>query len=589
MTTTSLINFRAASLLLLTAIAAASQAQQVPNSGTAVQEVPKASLPVAPATAAPQLVLPNRQRALSVADQAGWSEKVRVSDIQIAGNSQFNSATLLATVAELKGQTVELSRVVDAIEAIRKVYLNAGYLLTDVYLPEQQLSPAGAVIQVVVVEARIGKVNTLASGSATVPLSKAKQIVDAQLRPGAAIKRYELERVVYLLKDMPGLDASATLTAGANVGESDITIDVFAREGKSVSGSIGVDNLGVGSTGEYHATAMLSVDHPFNVGDQFSLMLQPASLSGNSLVRAGYTLPVGPYATKLNLSASSSAYRLGAPFEGLGASGKSDVYSMTVIQPLERGRLSNSVLIGGIDYKDLKDTVVGQDLGQKIDTARLGVLGFKTYPREATVQTGAGASGFATVGGQTSYSVIATSGNVKLDPSTDPLNTLGGFVKVNFDLQYVQFFTDGLSLSAVLSGQMASKNLRPSERVSFGGPNGVRGYAVSTGTADEGAVLSLEARYRIRGEQAPGMPLSATAFYDTASITNRKNPVTLDTNLATFSSFGLGLRAGTEGRFTASLQIATRLGGSYPIATDGTTSEVSERRPQVWFTLQNWF
>jgi len=409
------------------------------------------------------------------------------------------------------------------------------------------------------------------------------------LVPGAAIKRYELERVVYLLKDLPGVDASATLTSGASVGESDITIDVFAREGKSVSGSIGLDNLGVGSTGEYHATAVLNVDHPFDIGDQFSLMLQPTSQSGNSLVRAGYTLPVGPYATKLNLSASSSAYRLGAPFEALGATGKSDVYSVTVIQPLERGRLSNSVVIGGIDYKDLKDTVVGQDTGQKIDTYRLGVLGFKTFPRAAAVQTGAESSGLSALGGQTSYSLIATSGNVKLDPSADPLSTSGQFVKVNFDLQYVQFFSDGLSLSAVLSGQLASKNLRPSERVSFGGPNGVRGYAVSSGAGDEGAVLSLEARYRIPGDLMSGLPLSVTAFYDTASITNRKNPVTSDTNQATFSSFGLGLRAGVEGRFAASLQIATRLGGSYPIATDGTTSEVSERRPQVWLTLQNWF
>ena len=587
-------NYSVGACLLLSVLSVASQAQQVPNSGTAIQEVPKAALQAVPSTVAPPLVVPNVQRALSVRDQSGWNAKVRISDFQISGNTLFDSATLLAKVANLKGQTVELDRVVEAMTSIRKVYQQAGYLLTDVYLPEQQFAPDGAVIQIAVVEAHIGKVNTVTADATGIPVPLVKSIVEQQLHTGAAIQQYELEKVVYLLKDLSGVDASATLSAGANVGEADITIEITPKKGSRVDASIGVDNMGVAATGEYNATAVLNVDHPLDMGDQLALRVQPTNRSGNALIRAGYTIPVGPYATKFNVSASDSTYKLGAPFEALGASGSAAVVSASLIQPLVRGRMSNSVVTGGLDHKSLKDTnAVSGEITQSINTARLGLLGMATVaasPTDAIADAAKGQSIFDNLGGQAIYSVVATGGKLTMNPvNADTLKTSGNYLKLNFDFSYVQYFAGDLSLAAGLSGQLASKNLSSSERVSFGGPNGVRGYAASTGTADEGAVLSLELRYKMP-EMVAGVPVSASAFYDAASIHSRVKPQGGATpNTATFDSFGVGLRAGTEGKLTASLLVASRLGGPYPIPTDGNTSSVTERRPQFWFTLQNWF
>ena len=585
-------NYSVGVCLLLSVLSVASRAQQAPNSGTAIQEVPKAALQAVPNTVAPPVVVPAAKKALSVRDQSGWNAKVRISDFQISGNTLFDSATLLAKLADLKGQTVELDRVVESIASIRKLYQQAGYLLTDVYLPEQQFAPDGAVIQIAVVEAHIGKVTTVTSDTNGIPVPLVRSIVEEALHTGAAIQQYELEKVVYLLKDLSGVDASATLSAGANVGEADITIEVTPRKGSRIDASVGVDNMGLAATGEYNAAAVLNVDHPLDMGDQLALRVQPTNRTGNSLIRAGYTIPVGPYATKLNLSASDSAYKLGAPFETLGASGSATVVSASLIQPLVRGRLSNSVLTGGLDHKSLKDTTAFTgEISQSINSARLGLLGMATNaasPSDAIGDAAKGQSIFDNLGGQAIYSVVATGGNVTVNPaSADTLNTSGRYLKLNFDLSYVQYLAGDLSLSAALSGQLASKNLSSSERVSFGGPNGVRGYAASTGTADEGAVLSLELRYKTP-EIMAGVPVSASAFYDTASIHARVKPQG-GTNTATFDSFGVGLRAGTEGKLTASLLVASRLGGPYPIPTDGNTSSVTERRPQFWFTLQNWF
>lgn len=221
-------------------------------------------------------------------------------------------------------------------------------------------------------------------------------------------------------------------------------------------------------------------------------------------------------------------------------------------------------------------TFFNQDISQKIDTWRIGLLGSSTD--------------FWMGGGNTSYSVVATSGNAELNPATvaDLEGTRGNFTKVNFDVQRVQYLSSELSAALSLSGQWASKNLRGAERVSYGGPLGVRGYGVPSGTGDEGLLASAELRYLLP-VQFMGNPVSALVFYDIATIHARKNPSsTVGANSATFDSLGVGVKAGAEGDFIASLMVASRLGGPYPIPTDGSQRE-SERQPQVWFSVQKWF
>ena len=575
-------------LLTLTALA-----QQRPDSGVLINEqswpknVPELKSPT------PKLVVPEVPRALSVRNQSGWDEKVRVTDLQMTGNTLFNSEVLLAQISGIKGEVVEISRIVDAVESIRKFYADAGYLLTDVYLPEQQLSPTGAVVQISVVEARIGKVVVHIAPDSGVSEQQVLELANANLQSGTAIQKYELEKVVYFLKDRAGVDASASLTAGVNAGEADITIDVFPSGSSRIGTSLTLDNQGPRSAGEYRVTASINVDHPLDMGDQVSFRLQPTSQSGSGLFRVGYTVPISSGGTKLNLSVSNNIYALGAPFETLGASGNATVVSATAIYPLIRGRLTNVVAISGIDFKELNDKtrIIEQDNNQKISAIRIGVLGNSTSDRTYAAEVGTSASEFLNHGGVTLYSLVATGGNVTLSSTVDDSEgTQGSFSTLNFDVQRVQFFSDELSVSLSLKGQMASKNLRGAERVSYGGPTGVRGYPATSGSGDEGMLASAELRYKT-SLQVLGSPLTAMVFYDMASIIAKKNPLQGSSlpNSASFNSVGFGFQAGTEGAATASLSIAKRLGG-YPILTDSVgASNESERSPQVWFTVQKWF
>jgi len=583
--------------LFLPLLTLAALAQQRPDSGVLLNEKPwPKNLPELNSST-PNVVVPQVRRAMSVKDQRGWDEKVRVTGFQITGNTLFNSEILLAQIPGIKGEVVEISRIVDALESIRKYYADAGYLLTDVYLPEQQISAKGAVVQIAVVEARIGKLIVHIAPGSGVSEQHVLELANENLRPRTAIQKYELEKVVYILKDRAGVDASASLTAGANIGEADITIDVFPSGSSRVGTSLMLDNQGVRSAGEYRVTASVNVDNPFDIGDQFSFRLQPTRKSGNGFFRVGYTAPIGSGGTKLNLSVGSNVYVLGAPFEALEPSGSATVFSATVIHPLIRGRLTNVVAIGGVDFKELNDNNrFTEEFNQKISAVRVGLLGNSTSDQTHAAGVGTSASEFSSHGGITVYSVVATAGSVTMSPDAPARvdGSLGSFSTLNFDVQRVQFFSSELSMSLSLKGQMASKNLRGSERVSYGGPTGVRGYPAASGVGDEGILASAELRYRTPF-QVLGSPLTAMVFYDTASVIAKKNPLPESTssnsaNSANFDSVGLGFQAGKEGRSAASLSIARRLGSTYPIPTDGVGASLeSDRGSQAWFTLQKWF
>ena len=101
-------------------------------------------------------------------------------------------------------------------------------------------------------------------------------------------------------------------------------------------------------------------------------------------------------------------------------------------------------------------------------------------------------------GSFTSYAARLTAGHVSLDAGSQAvdqgpggLRTAGQFGKLNLEAQHMRFWRNGLSLLASFQGQLASKNLVSAEKMSLGGPAGVRGYPVGEAVGDSGALLGL--------------------------------------------------------------------------------------------------
>jgi hemolysin activation/secretion protein len=168
-------------------------------------------------------------------------------------------------------------------------------------------------------------------------------------------------------------------------------------------------------------------------------------------------------------------------------------------------------------------------------------------------------------GGVSGYSLAWSAGNIDLKtPGLQVLNveakTSGHFNKLGFSAMRLQNVTDTVSLYAGINGQVASKNLDVSEKMELGGMYGVRAYPVGEAYADQGYVLTLEARVQLPTPvQLPGQ-MQLIGFVDTGSVTLNKTPWTTGDNRRTLSGAGVGLNWSETNNFLVRAFYARQLG-----------------------------
>lgn len=556
-------------MLCAASFGVAAQVQPRPDAGT-LQE-PQRLLPSLPQPGAPRLNLPEATPPKAPAASA----RIIPTAFRFQGNTVFAEPVLAQLLASRINQPTDLAGLQEAARQVKAYYQDRGYLLTDVYLPEQALKAEGGPVTLAVVEARVGQVTVRAAGD-RVSAPAAQALVRQQLQPGDPITEYALDRPVLLLRDLTGYDATATVEPGAQTGQANVVIDVRAT-GKPFEASIGLDNHGTRAAGQIRAFATLDANNPSGRGDALQARVQMADISATRLFRLSYSLsPLG--ATRASLTAARTEYALGRQFAALGATGRADIFSAALLHPLVRSRNRNYYLALGLDHKQLRDeTLASPATDRRIVSAHAGVLG------NFFDDTAAGAF--------TSFAANATAGTVRMDAASQATDqgaggprTAGQFGKLNIEAQRTQFFAGRLSLQASLQAQFASKNLASAEKMSLGGPTGVRGYPVGEGIGDSGAVFNLEARYQLPPTLSlAGEPVSVTAFYDLGTVKLNQDGAAGVSNRQTLDSAGVGLFAGRAGNYLLSASLAWRIGSTLPSGGE------PDRNPRFWLTTQKWF
>lgn len=539
-----------------------------PDAGT-VLENPR-PLPSLPAPGgAPAIVLPQA----SAAAPFDRSVAVTPAAFRIQGNTRFSEAQLLPVLAPFVGQRTDMAGLARAAAAVRQFYRDRGYILTEVYLPAQQFAASGGTVTLQVLEARIGKADIRVEGAGPSE-ALVRAIVQAQLRPGELITGYVLEKPILLLRDLPGIEATAEVRPGTNPGEADVIV-VVKPAGRRYSALIGADNHGPRAAGEWRGYVEAEANNLVGSGDTLSARVQRSDQSGSNLYRLGYSATVGGQATRLGLQVVKAEYALGKQFAALGAAGEAHVASASVTQPFIRSRAYNLYGALTVERKDLHDGTATptSSSSRQVDAARLSLMG-------NFVDSAAG-NAFS------SYALAFTRGHLDLDPAAlaldqgpTGLRTAGAFSKVNLDFQRATFLTAQDRVTANLQAQWASRNLTSAEQFGLGGPTGVRGYPVGEAMGDSGAILSLE--YRHQFAPLGAVPVAASVFYDWGRVSfNEGGTPFAGPDSQVLSSAGVGFTAGGWGDYLLSLQLAWRTRNTLPVSDP-------DRKPRVWLSLQKW-
>jgi hemolysin activation/secretion protein len=568
----ALRKFRPIVVAVLSVASAVAVAQQRPDAGQILQQQrePLRLPPPPPDELRPRP--PEPRPALPVSPTL----KVKVTQFTFSGNTLFTDEELGAVVAEFVGKELDFEGLVDAATKVRAYHRERGYFLAQAYLPQQAIR--NGVVEIAVIEGRIGVLEVQKRPASRLADWLLLGIIDRHLKTGDIITEVGLEKPLLLINDLPTASVTSEIRPSDTTGAADLRVNVDQGVGL-FNGYIDFDNQGSRFTGDHRLGASVNMNNPLTIGDQVNLR---GFVTDEDMYfgRFAYIVPVGFWGTRLGFSVTEFSYKLGKDFVDLQASGDGLVKSAFVFHPLYRTRNTN--LIGQFAYEDkrLFDRIDSTDTIEDrfIDTIKAGVVGdFRDR---------------VFGGGLNAFSLTYTQGDLKLAPtslaeqdaSVTGLNTAGTFRKWNYDFRRLNRLGDNTSLLLALTGQQASKNLASAEKMSLGGPNGVRAYPVGEANGDTGNLIQGELRYVWPGIRVFDGEVMVMAHYDWGQVYVNEKPLPTETkNKRSITGYGVGASLGREGGFIV------RASASWKGDEETPEADTAKRVPRVWVQAVKWF
>lgn len=482
--------------------------------------------------------------------------KVQVNDFKITGQDVYPEATLAALIADQKGKLLSFKDLQANADRITKYLRDRGYLTARAYLPVQKIT--NGVVEYAVV---IGRFDGITVNNHTKIHNSVINREIRFLKKGDYIRKQELERAVWLLSDLAGADAKATLSPGTQQGTVQIVLELKPHQGKQ--GLLTVDNYGNRYTG-YNE---VNVDYDFlNLAREGDHMAVSVSTTGKKLFNgsATYTIPVIRDGMTMSVGYSQLGYELGDIYDPLGAYGTARVGSIGLDYAIQRSQRHN--LYTGIryEYSKLKDEyrnlpAYGTYSDKSANAAILSLYGNE--------QDGKGSS---------NWRLDYKFGNVSFDNDRTRevyagSGTEGTYSKVRFNVLRRQDINQRLYALFSLRGQYAFSNLDSSEHFALGGISGVRAYPQSEASGDVGYLTRAELRWLFPVGKTDQMFQVAAYFDHGGSWINRDNHSGSD-NHRNLQGAGLGLIWSRHEDWFVRLDYAWRLGGEKPTADTSHTN-----------------
>ncbi len=472
--------------------------------------------------------------------------------IRISGNTLFDTATLLALMADGEEKSLTLSQLDELADRITSYYQKRGYPLARAIIPAQVIRDG--IVNIEIIEARYGKISLDNRSRVKDSLLEATL---SSLQSVQSVGQTELDHALLLLSDIPGVVVAATLKPGETVGTSDLLVNIAPAP--TVSGNVLLDNYGNRFTGRARIGATVNFINPLRHGDVLGVS-GLWSGKGLSYGRIAYESLLNGWGSRVGGAYSALRYVLGERLASLDAQGTAQVGSLWAKHPLVRRRDFN--VYGQLQYDRL----------QLRDHIGISAIRTDRHLENATVSLAGDVRDAFLSGAVSAWNVGWTSGRVGFDDAAaqqadaGSANTQGSFSKWNASLARLQSLGPKDGLYFALSAQWANTNLDASQKMTAGGPYTVRAYDTGAISGDTGYLGTLELRHDL--DAAWHGKYQIVAFVDRAHVTINKTARVAGTNTATLSGAGVGLNWTGPQQWSAKAYIATRVGPNPVLVAD---------------------
>lgn len=482
-------------------------------------------------------------------DPASGMPLFSIYEYTVDGNSLLSDLAVENAVSTFMGDGKTLRDVESARAALERAYHDAGYLTVVVSIPEQNVDSGAVALHVV--EAGIDRLKVKGAEYALPSVIKSRV---PELAEGKVPNFNTMQTELTALNRGADVKVTPVLRAGKEPGTVEVQLDV--EDQLAVHGSVEFSNRQTPNTTPERLSASLRYDNLWQRGHSFGLTMQiaPERLSDARVLAGTYVMPVDSAGDSLTLYGvhSRSQFASLADAPGLGLLGNTDTLGTRFSLPLGSTADYSQTFAVGVDYKDLKQTLVAGGIGTDSPI---------TYAPLVATYTG-------NLFGQnrsTTLDVTATSGLRGLFGNNDAAfnakrsGASANFLSLHTGLQH----TENLSRWALygkLEMQLSSGPLVPTEQFLAGGAESVRGYLEGELAGDSGVRATVELRTPSSsfGSQGSSWRMSGLAFFDTAWLSIRQ-PVPPQPETQRISGTGFGLRLAAPHGLTVDLDAAHAL------------------------------
>ncbi len=372
-----------------------------------------------------------------------------------------------------------------------------------VSVPAQDI--AGGIMRVRVEELRIGAIRVEGH-----TWFGADQYTDAmRMRVGEPFDAATLAGDLGWINRNPFRRATAFLATGARPGDTDLVLDVKDR--LPVEYRLGFDNTGTSSTGLYRLGAGISWGNAFWRGDQltYNFVVGPDLLRLRQHV-VGYTADL-PWRDTIGVTASLADTR-GESVDDIATNGRTVGVSIRYSMPLIGTPRMAHRLDVGFDYKSTNSNVLSGGVLVFPTTTDIGQF---VLDYAGQVIDGLGSTAFV-------VAIIGSPGHLLARNNTTAFATqqIGAAANYVYGRLTVERQTPlpaGFAWNTRLTAQYGDAILLPSEQLSFGGVQSVRGFVEQGVTRDHGVLLQNEWR-------APPIPTGLTRALNLDADTDTLTP-----------------------------------------------------------------
>lgn len=486
-----------------------------PNLRPSSEPIPEPETLTPPEDLIPPLVTPEEGIQQPQLDIPGMIE---VKQFKIVGSTVFTESELSELLKPYTNRPISFDELIQAQEAINKLYLDKGYINSGTFIPPQTLKEG--IVTIEVVEGSIEKIEVkglrrLRLGYITSRLNKATQPPLNQAKLLEALQLLQLNPLIEKL--------SAELSTGTSPGRDILTLEV--KEAPAVTVSLRYDNERVPTVGTDRRLLELTHANLLGFGDRFNVRYYNTDGS-NALDDLSYTIPINASNGTLGFS-----YRLidseviEEPFNDLNLNSFYQQYSFTYRQPIMETPTQELALGLTFDRQTSDLDFLNGILEGETQVSALRF--FQEYTQRSSQDVFALRSQF-TFGLEGSQTDL--NGN-KVDEE---------FYAWRGQAQYIRLLSKDTTLLIRSDLQIADRPLLAIEQFSLGGVSTVRGYRQDLLLGDNGFFASAEVRTPIVRIPDWDTKLLLTPFFDIGTVWNDDDTDILPRE--TLYSVGLGLR-----------------------------------------------